>query len=101
MVCVTAGCLALFLAVCGISFSFPPLVYLGKISYGLYVYHLLAINLARNIVGGRSDSPLHSILFWWVALLLTIGFASASYRWLEAPFLRLKDRYTKVKSRPV
>ena len=51
-----AGCLALFLAVCGMTFTFKPLIYLGKISYGLYVYHLLALLLVGIALGGKTDT---------------------------------------------
>jgi peptidoglycan/LPS O-acetylase OafA/YrhL len=36
-----------------------------------------------------------------VGLALTIVLAAASYRWLESPFLRLKERFAHVQSRPV
>jgi peptidoglycan/LPS O-acetylase OafA/YrhL len=60
--------------------------YLGKISYGLYVFHAAAIRVA--------PSPL-------LALPLTIAIAALSYRYLEAPFLRLKDRFARVTTRVV
>ena len=59
--------------------------YLGKISYGLYVFHAAVIRLV--------PSPL-------LALPLTIGVAAVSYRYLESPFLRLKNRFTHVGTRP-
>jgi peptidoglycan/LPS O-acetylase OafA/YrhL len=41
---VASGCATALLSVLGITRSFPsPLVYLGRISFGLYVFHLLAI----------------------------------------------------------
>ena len=95
------GCLALFLAVCGTSLSWRPLVELGKISYGLYVYHVLALSLLGRALGGKSGTTLRFLVYWWGGLLLTIALASVSYRWLEIPFLRLKKRFTVVKSRPV
>ncbi len=41
-----AGCVLIFLAILGMSNIPSPLIYLGKISYGLYVFHLAAIHLA-------------------------------------------------------
>jgi peptidoglycan/LPS O-acetylase OafA/YrhL len=99
--CAVAGCLALFLAVCGISFTFRPLIYLGKISYGLYVYHVLALLLVGLALGGKAGTPARFLMYWFGGLALTIVLASASYRWLESPFLRLKDKFATVKSRPV
>jgi peptidoglycan/LPS O-acetylase OafA/YrhL len=98
---VTFGCLALFLAVCGTSLSWRPLVYLGKISYGLYVYHVLALSLVGRALGGKAGTPVRFLAYWWGGLLLTIALASASYRWLETPFLRLKEKLAVIKSRPV
>ena len=99
--CVTMGCLALFLAMCGTSLSWRPLVYLGKISYGLYVYHLLALSLVSRALGEKAETPIRFVVFWCGGLLLTTALASASYRWLETPFLRFKERFAAVQSRPV
>jgi peptidoglycan/LPS O-acetylase OafA/YrhL len=68
--------------------------YLGKISYGLYVFHLLAIRTVAGY-GGRFPFNLAFSLF------LTGVMAILSYELLEAPFLRLKKRFTKIASRPV
>jgi peptidoglycan/LPS O-acetylase OafA/YrhL len=99
--CVVAGCLALFVAVCGTPFRFPPLVYLGRISYGLYVFHVLALNLAGHAFSGQTGGALRFFAYWWSSLLLTVALAAASYRWLETPFLRLKDKHEMMKSQPV
>ncbi len=77
-----------------------PLVYLGRISYGLYVYHLLALQVCEVAL---RRSHLHGVTYALVqmamAMLLTIGLAALSYRFLETPFLRLKSRFTFVHSR--
>jgi peptidoglycan/LPS O-acetylase OafA/YrhL len=69
--------------------SRPWLVYLGRIPYGLYVFHGMAIWL----VGA----------WWWpwrlpAAFVVTLVAAAVSYRFLELPFLRLKSRFTHVRS---
>jgi peptidoglycan/LPS O-acetylase OafA/YrhL len=98
------SCAFLFLAVLGLSVERLPwvrwfrLVYLGKISYGLYVYHLLALLVVRNALG-----PLRMVLYPAYVLLgfaLTLVFSVASYQFLELPFLKLKERFTYVLSRP-
>ena len=81
--------------------SYSRLVWLGKISYGLYMYHEVAL-WARE--------RLHSRLPWFAnqdellaiaTLALTIGLAAASYYGYERRFLQLKRSWTRVPSRPV
>ena len=68
-------------------------IYLGQISYGLYVYHLVGFEVVRRF--WKVNVPLTMLL----ALLLSIGMAAVSYRLLEMPFLKLKRRFTLVRSR--
>jgi peptidoglycan/LPS O-acetylase OafA/YrhL len=76
-----------------------PMVYLGRISYGLYVFHAFGLALATSWI--TSSSPVVELLGRsGVALALTLALAAASYRWLERPFLRLKERFSHVASRP-
>jgi peptidoglycan/LPS O-acetylase OafA/YrhL len=67
--------------------SFAPLVRLGVISYGLYVWQELVVNdLARD--SGRY--PL--VLVQTVAVAASIGVAMLSYRYVEQPFRRRRIR---------
>jgi peptidoglycan/LPS O-acetylase OafA/YrhL len=100
------GCLCLFFSLLPLSAGRmqKPFIYLGKISYGLYVYHVLWLSVAKHVsqhfAGNRS--PLPSQLFAMaIALPATIVTAMLSYRYLESPFLRFKKGYTVVRSRPV
>jgi peptidoglycan/LPS O-acetylase OafA/YrhL len=95
--CAAIGCVALFLAVLGMNFP-GWLTYLGKISYGLYVYHIAALNFAGHVTA-------HSRIGYWpvtlvLALALCIGISHLSYQHFETPFLRIKERFAVVKSRP-
>ena len=77
-------------------------VYLGKISYGLYVYHLICIHLADWI----AVSVLHmqrarSVITLIFGLGFTLLVSITSYRYFETPFLKIKKRFEIVKSRPV
>jgi peptidoglycan/LPS O-acetylase OafA/YrhL len=81
-----------------------PFIYLGKISYGLYVFHVLWLGLAKDVIehfaGGRLTltSQLGAMA---IALPATIATGMLSYRYLESPFLRFKKRFTVVRSRPI
>ncbi len=74
--------------------------YLGKISYGLYVFHLPCLMLVWHLTRSRfgEESPLVALL---IGLPLTILIAWASYKYFESPWLRLKQRFEIVGSRTV
>jgi peptidoglycan/LPS O-acetylase OafA/YrhL len=81
-------------------YAFKPLVYLGRISYGLYVFHLLGLKLA-DVVGARLSFGSHLIKGQGLlGFLLTLVMAMISYHALEKPFLRMKERFAHVQSRP-
>lgn len=75
--------------------SWPWLVDLGKISYGLYVWHLAAIAIVSRLGLAKPGTLLSAIY----ALVLTIVLAKVSYAWLERPFLRMKARLARIPSR--
>jgi peptidoglycan/LPS O-acetylase OafA/YrhL len=76
------------------------LIYLGRISYGLYVFHVLGLLISDHTVPDQTASLWRYALRVTVALAATIAMAAVSYRWLETPFLSLKQRFTHVLSRP-
>jgi peptidoglycan/LPS O-acetylase OafA/YrhL len=80
--------------------SSPVLVYLGRISYGLYVFHILGLLISDHVVYDQTASLMRYALRVGIALAATILMAAASFRWLEKPFLNLKQRFTHVLSRP-
>jgi peptidoglycan/LPS O-acetylase OafA/YrhL len=74
-------------------------VRLGKISYGLYMWHFTGLFISYSLLG---------LVHGWqrignvvLGFFMTLLLAFASYRWIESPFLRLKGRFTTVPSRPV
>jgi peptidoglycan/LPS O-acetylase OafA/YrhL len=73
---------------------FSYLVYLGRISYGLYVFHLLALTLVTKYLVSLRGGPISFQARIIFSFLLTVLLAAASYRWLEQPFLRLKKRFS-------
>ena len=77
-----------------------PLIYLGQISYGLYVFHIIGL-MTSDYTVHHQDSSLPRYLFRnSVAFAVTVVLASISYRRLETPFLSLKQRFSRVPSRP-
>lgn len=85
--------------------SWRPLAFLGKISYGLYVWHYALIPISNAHWAPWVAATLNRENTWalrfWVALIGIIGVSVASYYLLEFPFLALKKLVTKVPSRPL
>lgn len=98
---VALGALLIFLSAMGFTVTPTWLRYLGKISYGLYVFHGIAIYLSLHLFGGSVHSLAAFTAYWCVSLALTLLIAALSYKLFESPFLRLKERFARVKSRPV
>lgn len=73
------------------------LAYLGRISYGAYVFHIAALDLVRYLFVKYAGRPATELTFA-LALLLTLVAAATSYRWYETPFLALKRRFTHIQS---
>jgi len=81
-------------------YAFRPLVYLGRISYGLYVFHLLGLKLA-DVIGAHTSFGTRFVKGQGLlGFLLTVVMAMISYHALEKPFLRMKERFAHVPSRP-
>jgi peptidoglycan/LPS O-acetylase OafA/YrhL len=72
----------------------PVLVYLGTISYGMYLLHMLCKNLVVKAFAfaGFEAGALTSFL---ATLLLSIVVAGLSYRYFESRFLRMKGRFER------
>lgn len=79
--------------------------YLGKISYGLYIYHFGTAALAWQISLSLLNIPSSLIPSYWILvltiqLILSILFSILSYRFVELRFLKLKKRFSVVASHP-
>lgn len=72
---------------------FKLLTWLGKISYGLYLYHMIAIFAVLQIFPKNPDWVL---LQWGLIVLLTVAMSHFSFHYLEAYFLRLKHRFSHL-----
>jgi peptidoglycan/LPS O-acetylase OafA/YrhL len=98
------GGVAIFLSVLEASQHGAPflrhswLVYFGKISYGLYGYHYLGLRLSDYLLGDH-PRPFGLALSLSCTPVITFLLATASFKWLESPFIRLKQtRFTYVPS---
>jgi len=74
--------------------EWSPIRYLGKISYGLYVYHLPIIWFVLDIedlgiINKSALKPIATVIAFFVTLLM----ASVSYHFMEKPLLNLKYQF--------
>lgn len=65
--------------------SSAPAVWVGRISYSLYLWHVLVFRATGPFVDGPAGKVLQ--------LAVAVAFATASYYFVEKPFLKLKDRF--------
>jgi peptidoglycan/LPS O-acetylase OafA/YrhL len=110
----TLGCVLLLVAFLGVSPKLLPqwAIYLGRISFGLYVYHQFAIYATDHLFIGyistfkylpivRSLAGPIYITNMILTLGLTILMAVLSYRYFETPFLKMKKRHSVIESQPI
>lgn len=80
----------------------PVFESLGRVSYGIYMYHPLAVVLTIKSMALCAPGFARTVFFQAAAHLLvmavTIGFAYASYHWFEWRFLRLKLKVSSIVS---
>ncbi|MBA4277620.1 acyltransferase family protein [Flavobacterium sp.] len=75
--------------------------YLGKISYGIYMYHVFAIFLVyplanKYFTGEYGDEIVFNLLLYFMVYIFTILFSILSYEFFESKFIKFKDLKFKV-----
>jgi peptidoglycan/LPS O-acetylase OafA/YrhL len=71
--------------------TWAPIARVGVLSYGIYLLHHIPIGLVdRFPIFHDSGLP---FLGFVVAMALTVGMAELSFRFLETPFLKLRNRF--------
>jgi peptidoglycan/LPS O-acetylase OafA/YrhL len=85
-----------------ITLEYPIMNFLGKISYGLYVYNMIIICLLSYFIKDLLTSIQSPILSYTVLYGAGIGttllVSYISYYWIEIKFLKLKSRYSNIES---
>ena len=69
--------------------------HIGKVSYGMYIYHPLCL-VAASFLLHTGDGIAGSLIQLLVVSFLTIGVASISFYVFEIPFLQLKRRFASA-----
>jgi peptidoglycan/LPS O-acetylase OafA/YrhL len=71
--------------------TWSPLRYLGRISYGVYVYHLFIVALIPLLWPAYNTFEHGKVV---IDAVSSIVIAAASYRFMEVPILKFKNRVT-------
>ena len=75
--------------------AWKPMSYMGVVSYGMYMLNTLVLDTLKPIFGRVGLH--HPLLCFPVVTACTILTAGLSYRFLEAPFLRFKERFSRLR----
>ena len=75
--------------------NFPPLVFLGRVSYGAYLSHLPLLGVYIYFLRPINAFTLRGFLIFVVWFVNVILVAWLSFRFIEQPFLRIKNRLGK------
>lgn len=73
--------------------------FIGRISYGIYIIHPLVIYyFSKLITPFKNPSFLNYLIVFFLIILTTISFAFISNEFYEKKFLKLKGKFTSIKS---
>jgi peptidoglycan/LPS O-acetylase OafA/YrhL len=78
--------------------DWKPIKFLGKISYGIYMYHWIILTLLLNHFTAyfKTNSYWSNFALYTTSLALTILVAYISYQFIEKRFLTLKEKFSSV-----
>lgn len=75
--------------------EYKPIDYLGKISYGVYMYHVLCIFISYKMISYALGDVSNWILYP-LSIVLTILISSISYEFFEKPFIKIKTNFSSI-----
>jgi peptidoglycan/LPS O-acetylase OafA/YrhL len=66
--------------------------HVGVVSYGVYLLHVPVLTVVRRAMGAEASD----VLVFAAVLVLSIGAATITHRWLERPCARLSERFVRA-----
>jgi peptidoglycan/LPS O-acetylase OafA/YrhL len=75
--------------------GWSPLVFIGKISYGVYLIHRLCLNPVEDLLGSDGGGVAISILSYVLASALSIAAAYVMFVLLERPCIRIGHAWSR------
>lgn len=84
-----------------INLDIPICNFLGKISFGIYVYHPLIIFILAIFLKDMVLLETYKVVIvYFLVTSITLLVAYVSYEYFEKPFVKYKDKFAVVKSSP-
>ena len=75
-----------------------PLAYVGTVSYGIYLLHKPALDVARKLLHRLAIASPEALFI--AGLTLSVLAAAISFRYFESPLLRLKSAFQTPRAKP-
>jgi len=79
--------------------TFKPIERIGKISYGVYIFHIYAIVVAERILDGLGYD--NNLLLFILSFIIVVVASEFSYRYYEMPFLKLKEKFSIINTKHI
>lgn len=99
----TTGATVILVAFLGIPQKLLPawMIYLGRISFGLYAFQLFPRDFTNNFVANPGINTVgFEFLRICFAFAATVALAALSFRYIESPFIKLRKRHAIIASQP-
>lgn len=72
-----------------------PLVFVGKLSYGIYLVHILCLNVAQRVFAPHTGRIEVSVAAFVLACVLSVAAAWVLHRVVEQPLIEIGRRWSK------
>ena len=80
--------------------EYPIFNFLGKISYGIYMYHPVCIGLSLALASSFTNIIAQNFILYVLSISLTIFISWVSFTYFESSFLKLKSKFEILKTSP-
>jgi len=81
-------------------FSIKAFTYIGRYSYGTYIFHYPIYLVLFEKFGLQASFPI-KVLIGLISIFISFGLALLSFRYFETPFLKLKKYFVNAPALPI
>jgi peptidoglycan/LPS O-acetylase OafA/YrhL len=77
------------------SIGAPPMAWLGRLSYGIYLVHILALVVGHRVFRDSPGDPLHSVPSYLLSCAISVAIAEVLARSIERPCIAFGRKLSK------